>query len=326
MHQLILRINRRVTPEAPAEMGGRASKPAPHRNAGAFDVEEDELDDGPGCCGCFAKGILSSLVALCLLGITGLSATAILRSKEDYWTAFDSNGQKPAFKFQGGWLSYHQQGSAAAKDLRGLGFPVWIMGVISGCALGVSFILAVLYLCVTIFSGARRHFRYISTPAALLLGAILAVFYILEALAVRQLAADLVKASYLIWPREGWAMGMGAALLWLFVSFFCCCIPGPRTQDYTKQVEPRPTQNPNLVYKAKSYPNTTTDPENVQPLNGKQQGVLDVEGAASPGAKSGGWFSRMGKSKSPVGPAKGSREGYQSQTDDIRKKYGDKMV
>ena len=31
------------------------------------------------------------------------------------------------------------------------------------------------------------------------------------------------------------------------------------------------------------YPNTTTDPENVQPLNGKQQGVLDVEGAASPG-------------------------------------------
>ena len=59
-------------------------------------------------------------------------------------------------------------------------------------------------------------------------------------------------------------------------------IPGPRTQDYTKQVEPRPTQNPNLVYKAKSYSNTTTDPENVQPLNGKQQGVLDVEGAASP--------------------------------------------
>ena len=50
--------------------------------------------------------------------------------------------------------------------VQGLGFPVWIMGVISGCALGVSFILAVLYLCVTIFSGARRHFRYISTPAA----------------------------------------------------------------------------------------------------------------------------------------------------------------
>jgi hypothetical protein len=44
--------------------------------------------------------ILSFLVALCLLGITGLSATAILRSKEDYWTAFDSNGQKPTFKFQ----------------------------------------------------------------------------------------------------------------------------------------------------------------------------------------------------------------------------------
>ena len=53
---------------------------------------------------------------------------------------------------------------------------------------------------------------------------ILAVFYILEALAVRNLA-DVNKASYLIYPREGWAMGMGAALLWLIISFFCCCKP-----------------------------------------------------------------------------------------------------
>lgn len=37
-------------------MGGQSSKPA-HRNAGAFDVEEEELDDQPGCCGCFAKGV-----------------------------------------------------------------------------------------------------------------------------------------------------------------------------------------------------------------------------------------------------------------------------
>ena len=43
--------------------------------------------------------ILTSLVSLCLLGIIGLSATPILRSKEDYWTAFDSNGQQPAFSF-----------------------------------------------------------------------------------------------------------------------------------------------------------------------------------------------------------------------------------
>ncbi len=57
----------------------------------------------------------------------------------------------------------------------------------------------------------------------ILLAAILAVFYILEALAVRNVTSDTVKAAYIIWPREGWAMGMGAALLWLIVSFFCCC-------------------------------------------------------------------------------------------------------
>ena len=59
-------------------------------------------------------------------------------------------------------------------------------------------------------------------------------------------------------------------------------IPGRRTKDYTKHAEPRPAQNGNPVYKVKSYPNTATEAENVEPLNGKQQGVLDVDGPASP--------------------------------------------
>ena len=33
-----------------------------------------------------------------------------------------------------------------------------------------------------------------------------------------------------------------------------------------------------------------------------------------------------GKPKAPAGPAKGSREGYQTHADEIRKKYGDKLV
>ena len=53
------------------------------------------------------------------------------------------------------------------------------------------------------------------------------MFYILEALAVRSWTDEHLKAPYLIWPREGWAFGMGCALLWLFVSFFCCCEPCP---------------------------------------------------------------------------------------------------
>ena len=65
-----------------------------------------------------------------------------------------------------GFHSRRNESSLWRCCVQDLGFPVWIMGVVSGCALGVSFILAVLYLCVTIFSGARRHFRYISTPAA----------------------------------------------------------------------------------------------------------------------------------------------------------------
>ena len=62
-----------------------------------------------------------------------------------------------------------------------------------------------------------------NAPHRILLAAILAVFYILEALAVRNVANDAVKAAYVIWPREGWAFGMGAAVLWLLISFFCCC-------------------------------------------------------------------------------------------------------
>ena len=59
-----------------------------------------------------------------------------------------------------------QQHADALSCLQDLGFAVWIMGLVSGCALGVSFLLAVVYLCVTVFSGAARHYRYISTPAA----------------------------------------------------------------------------------------------------------------------------------------------------------------
>ena len=64
--------------------------------------------------------------------------------------------------------TYHgvKQRAEALSWLQDLGFAVWIMGVVSGCALGVSFLLAVVYLCVTVFSGAARHYRYISTPAA----------------------------------------------------------------------------------------------------------------------------------------------------------------
>lgn len=62
---------------------------------------------------------------------------------------------------------------------------------------------------------------------------------------------------------------------------YCSGIPGPRTRDYTKHAEPRPTQAANTVCKVKSYPNMTSDPENVEPLNmEKQRGVLDVENGA----------------------------------------------
>lgn len=52
-------------------------------------------------------------------------------------------------------------------------------------------------------------------------------------------------------------------------------------------------------------------------------GVQEGAQGTKPG---GGWLGRMGRSKSPAGPKKGSREGYQTHTDDIRKKYGDKLV
>ena len=79
---------------------------------------------------------------------------------------------------------YHSSGRLTAQGkvattkmlcVQDLGFQVWIMGVLSGCALGVSFVLAVAYLCVTIFSGASRHYRFISTPAAYVLEPLLLI-------------------------------------------------------------------------------------------------------------------------------------------------------
>ena len=56
-------------------------------------------------------------------------------------------------------------------------------------------------------------------------------------------------------------------------------IPGPRTKDYTKHSEPRPAAPAgNPVYRVKSYPSTAVpEAEGVEPLTGKQRGVLDLE-------------------------------------------------
>ena len=55
--------------------------------------------------------------------------------------------------------------------------------------------------------------------------------------------------------------------------------------------------------------------------------VCQPQEPTSQAPKSGGWLARMsGKPKAAAGPAKGSREGYQTHTDEIRKKYGDKLV
>ena len=58
------------------------------------------------------------------------------------------------------------------------------------------------------------------------------------------------------------------------------------------------------------------------------QKVCRLQEPTSQAPKSGGgWLARMsGKPKAAAGPAKGSREGYQTHTDEIRKKYGDKLV
>ena len=45
-----------------------------------------------------------------------------------------------------------------------LSFPVWVLGIASAGALGVTAILAILYLCITIFGSAGRHIRIVAIP------------------------------------------------------------------------------------------------------------------------------------------------------------------
>ena len=108
------------------EMGGRASRAA--SSGGAFEIDEDE-EASRGCCGCFAKGVscynnppvccwlqrtvagalkaaacsgqvCSTFIALAMLASAGLSAAAILRSKDDFWVLFDTKGATPAYHIQ----------------------------------------------------------------------------------------------------------------------------------------------------------------------------------------------------------------------------------
>lgn len=97
--------------------------------------------------------ILTSLVSLCLLGIIGLSATPILRSKENYWTAFESNGQQPAFsfgyaqRFQEKWL--HQ---------------LW-HGRLSSCPSALACICPCTFLSMHMHLGLHKSFLFCSPVA-----------------------------------------------------------------------------------------------------------------------------------------------------------------
>ena len=57
----------------------------------------------------------------------------------------------------------------------------------------------------------------------LLLGGILAAFYLMAALAIRQLATAAVQQPDIAWPNYGWCFGMGSAVLWLLTGLFSCC-------------------------------------------------------------------------------------------------------
>ena len=46
----------------------------------------------------------------------------------------------------------------------------WILGIASASALGASFLLSVLYMCITIYGKAGRHMRCIAIPSACALG------------------------------------------------------------------------------------------------------------------------------------------------------------
>lgn len=62
----------------------------------------------------------------------------------------------------------------------------------------------------------------------LLLGGILVAFYLIAALAIRDLASAAVGQPYLAYPNYGWAMGAASALLWLLTGLFsCCALPLP---------------------------------------------------------------------------------------------------
>ncbi len=43
---------------------------------------------------------------------------------------------------------------------------LWIMGLVCVGGLGVSFLLSLLYLAITIYGSAGRHIRIVAVPAA----------------------------------------------------------------------------------------------------------------------------------------------------------------
>ena len=51
-----------------------------------------------------------------------------------------------------------------APDAQDVGLVLWILGIVAVCGLGVSFILALIYLAVTLFGKAGKHIGCIAIP------------------------------------------------------------------------------------------------------------------------------------------------------------------
>ncbi|KAK9825665.1 hypothetical protein WJX81_007977 [Elliptochloris bilobata] len=197
-----------------------------------------EHDNSRGCCGCFAKGFLSVVITLLLLGAAGLSAVSIIAGKQSTWLYY-ANGADPQYRIQTGWL-WFSVNDGAAQSLKDIGLVSWILGIVAVCGLGVSFILALLYLAITLFGKAGKHIGCIAIPGGLLLGCIMAAYYVLAALLMRNYTEGTVNARYTLWPTWGWAIGMGAAGLWFLAGLFACCIPRRPSSYYVKQDDAPP--------------------------------------------------------------------------------------
>eukprot|EP00884_Botryococcus_braunii_P016926 jgi/Botrbrau1/3917/Bobra.0183s0138.1 len=206
------------------------------KNVVQGDITEADLPNRGRCCCCRLPGwLMAGFMVIYLLGIAGLSGTAVVLGRKSNFSALSGVEAAPNTYIKAGWLQYTtSELKSVPLSLKDINFAIWLLGVLSGTLLCISVIVALTQTLILLRGRGDGHYLGLIDPKGvgedrILLAGTLIGYYTVGAIHTVKFGN-----KSLMWPAYAWLMGMGAALLWLLTSLCACGLPSQRHKEVSE--------------------------------------------------------------------------------------------